>query len=174
MISQLWACMFVGMASPTSETSTRAQVRAFVEDFASAMEGGGLHRMTGRVLGAVLVSESGGLTSRELGEFLGVSAAAVSQSVRQLEAVDFVRRRRAQGERTDRFDLADTPWFESSVSQALVFARLASILSEGSDALPEGSAARARLNDSAHFFRYMAAEIPRLIRSWREAEALSD
>lgn len=135
----------------------------FVEDMVSILEATGLNRMSSRVLVAILVSEDGSLTSRQLADNLGVSGAAISNAVRQLEMLRFVRRRRPAGQRMENFEVVDSLWEETTMEQSRVFGRLATTLDHGSAAVPAGSAAQARLSRSRDFFQQLADELPHLI-----------
>ena len=66
-------------------------VADFVEQTASALTAAGFPRMPARVLMALMVAETRGLTAQELGDRLGVSAAGISGAVRYLQNVGRMR-----------------------------------------------------------------------------------
>src|SRR5674476_1196214 len=70
------------------------ELRQFIEDFALVLTDAGMQRMGARAFGALLSSESGTLTAREIAGVLDVSPAAVSGAVKYLEQAQLVRRMR--------------------------------------------------------------------------------
>ena len=78
-------------------------LRAAVEQTAAVLAAAGFPKMPARVLVTLLVADPGGLTAGELGEQLGVSAAAISGAVRYLELIGVVHRVSQPGSRRARW-----------------------------------------------------------------------
>lgn len=140
-----------------------------LDDFTATLESTGLAPMSARVLSAILLSDEGSLTSRDIIDRLGVSPAAVSHAVRQLEMLHFIRRRRPAGQRREHYDLVGSLWAETTMNQCRVFEHLARTLGQGADASPDGSAVKLRLERSSTFFQHLADGIPELIETMPEA-----
>ncbi|MEV6184183.1 MarR family transcriptional regulator, partial [Streptomyces sp. NPDC052015] len=87
-------------------------VSKFVESFAAQLVEAGMQRMPARVFAALLASDSGTLTSAELGEQLQVSPAAVSGAVRYLAQQHMVSREREPGSRRERYRVHSDQWYE--------------------------------------------------------------
>src|ERR1700712_2445479 len=88
-----------------------------VERAASILAAAGFPKMPARVLMALTVTETGGLTAVELSEQLGVSAAAISGAVRYLQTVGIARRVSQSGSRRDRYELPEDAWYAALPTQ---------------------------------------------------------
>ncbi|MFF4340068.1 GbsR/MarR family transcriptional regulator [Kitasatospora sp. NPDC001540] len=144
-----------------------AVVGEFVERFAAVLVDAGFPRMPARVFTALLTSDSGRLTSAELGELLQVSPAAVSGAVRYLVPVGLVGREREPGSRRDRYRVHDHVWYELTASRDRTLARWETGLAEGIEALGPDTPAGRRLAESLEFFAFLRAELPLLMERWR-------
>ena len=142
-------------------------VARFVERFALVLTTAGMQRMAARAFAALLVSESGTMTARELAEELRVSPAAVSGAVRYLEGTRLVRRAREPGERVDHYVLGDDAWYEAIATRADVFDALRAALDDGMTAVGSSSAAGERLAETREFFEYLALQMPLMVQRWR-------
>ncbi len=148
-----------------------AVVAEFVERFATILVDAGFPRMPARVLTALLTSDSGRLTSAELGELLRVSPAAVSGAVRYLAQVDLVGREREPGSRRDHYRLHDHVWYEATANRDRTLLRWEAGLADGVEALGEDTPAGRRLADSLEFFGFLRVELADMMRRWRERRA---
>jgi len=143
------------------------ELRQFIEDFALVLTDAGMQRMGARAFGALLSSESGTLTAREIAGVLDVSPAAVSGAVKYLEQAQLVRRMRRAGERVDRYTLGDDTWYTAVATRTQIFESLNRALSVGIEALPDSSLAAERLAETRDFFDYIKTEMPLLVERWR-------
>ncbi|MCZ9341421.1 MarR family transcriptional regulator, partial [Streptomyces sp. TRM76130] len=89
--------------APGGEGRDPEAVSRFVEGFAAQLVEAGVQRMPARIFAALLASDTGALTSAELGERLKVSPAAVSGGVRYLSQQHLVSREREPGSRRERY-----------------------------------------------------------------------
>lgn len=138
----------------------------FVERLALVLANAGMQRTSARAFAALLASEHGRLTAKEIGDTLQVSPAAVSGAVRYLEHARLVRRRREPGQRADHFELGDGFWYEAMASNPTLYDDLGAAMADGIAALGP-SAARDRLEETRDFFDYVRSEMPALIDRWR-------
>ncbi|MGW4816522.1 GbsR/MarR family transcriptional regulator [Kitasatospora cineracea] len=148
-----------------------AVVAEFVERFATILVDAGFPRMPARVLTALLTSDSGRLTSAELGELLRVSPAAVSGAVRYLAQVDLVSREREPGSRRDRYRVHDHVWYEATANRDRTLLRWEAGLADGVEALGADTPAGRRLADSLEFFGFLRVELAGMMQRWRERRA---
>jgi predicted transcriptional regulator len=148
-----------------------AVVAEFVERFATILVDAGFPRMPARVLTALLTSDSGRLTSAELGELLQVSPAAVSGAVRYLAQVDLVSREREPGSRRDRYRVHDHVWYEATANRDRTLLRWEDGLADGVEALGADTPAGRRLADSLEFFGFLRVELAGMMQRWRERRA---
>ena len=137
------------------------EVSRFVERFASVLVDAGMPRMPSRVFAQLLATDSGRLTAVELAERLQVSPAAISGAVRYLTQVSLVSREREPGSRKDVYLLHDDQWYEAIVRREPLLTRWERAVVDGIDAVGADTPAGARLRDTADFFQFLAAEMPR-------------
>ncbi|WP_328312020.1 MarR family transcriptional regulator [Streptomyces sp. NBC_00442] len=143
-------------------------VGRFVERFASELAEAGMQRMAARVFAALLVSESGAMTSAELASALRISPAAVSGAVRYLAQVDMVGREREPGSRRDRYVLHNELWYETFTNRDRVLTRWEQVMADGvASAGGPGTAAGARMAETAEFFAFLHGELSQLMARWR-------
>lgn len=142
-------------------------VSQFVESFAAQLVEAGMQRMPARVFAALLASDSGTLTSAELGEQLQVSPAAVSGAVRYLAQQHMVSREREPGSRRERYRVHSDQWYELLTNREAVLKRWEHALREGVDSLGAGSPAGRRLSETLAFFEFLDGEIASMMDRWR-------
>ncbi|MEU8567041.1 MarR family transcriptional regulator [Streptomyces pathocidini] len=161
----------------TAETVADARERdedavsRFVERFASELTEAGMQRMASRVFAALLVSDTGSLTSAELAERLRISPAAVSGAIRYLSQVDMVVREREPGTRRDRYRLFDSVWYESFTRRDQVLIRFRNTLVEGVEALGPGTPAGSRVAETVEFFEFLHEEMQGMLDRWEVYKA---
>lgn len=141
----------------------------FVEGFALRLNESGMQRMAARVFATLLAAPGGGLTAREIGEQLEVSAAAVSGATSYLTRAKLIERTRRPGERVDRFDVHGTTWAEAMTVETETLRGLATWLDKGLAAVDGDSDATDRLEGTRDFFLFMAEEMPRLVQRWQDS-----
>ncbi|MER5951159.1 MarR family transcriptional regulator [Streptomyces sp. NPDC001904] len=151
----------------TAEAAAQARAR-FVERFAAQLAEAGMARMPARIFAALLASDSGALTSAELGERLRVSPAAVSGAVRYLTQQHMVTREREPGTRRDLFRVHNNQWYEALTSRDTVLKRWEDALREGVDAIGADSPAGRRLAETLAFFEFVQTELTGMMERWRE------
>lgn len=142
-------------------------VGRFIERFAANMVEAGIPRMPARVFAALLVTDSGRLTSFELAELLQVSPAAVSGAVRYLTQTSLISRERAPGSRRDYYVVHDDAWYEASVNRAQLLAQWVNRAKEGVEVLGVNTPAGRRMEETRAFFEFILEENPALLERWR-------
>ncbi|MEV7033760.1 MarR family transcriptional regulator [Streptomyces sp. NPDC093272] len=153
----------------TTDAAGRDQgaVSDFVESFAAQLVEAGMQRMPARIFAALLSSDSGTLTSAELGEQLRVSPAAVSGGVRYLAQQHMVAREREPGSRRERYRVHSDQWYEALTSREAVIKRWEGALREGVNSLGADSPAGRRMAETLAFFEFVDTEIGRMMERWR-------
>jgi predicted transcriptional regulator len=142
----------------------------FVERFALLLTEAGMPRMPARVFAAILADDDGRLTAAEIGERLGVSAAAVSGAVRYLVQVGMVVRGREPGARRDDYRLHDQLWYEVYAYRGEMLRRWEQAMAEGAALLGSSPAGR-RIEETREFFAFLREELPAMMERWRELQA---
>ncbi|WP_328537580.1 GbsR/MarR family transcriptional regulator [Streptomyces sp. NBC_00344] len=154
-------------AQPRETAGRDEAVDRFVERFAAQLAEAGMQRMPARIFAALLASDSGAMTSAELGEQLTVSPAAISGAVRYLAQVSMVTREREPGSRRDRFRLHSDQWYETLTSRDMVLKRWESSLRDGVADLGAHTPAGRRMEETLAFFEFLEGELAELMERWR-------
>lgn len=142
-------------------------LRAAAEQSAAVLAAAGFPRMPARVLMAVFGAEEGGLTAAELATRLGVSAAAISGAVRYLQTIGIVHRISRPDSRRDRYEPPPDAWYTTVMSRGSIYVTLATLAEEAVTAIDDpGSAASARFEEMARFYRFIDARMPVLMDEW--------
>ncbi|MEU0223121.1 MarR family transcriptional regulator [Streptomyces sp. NPDC006284] len=155
-------------AAPAAERERDPEaVSKFVESFAAQLVEAGMQRMPARVFAALLASDSGSLTSAELGERLQVSPAAVSGAVRYLAQQHMVSREREPGSRRERYRVHSNQWYEALTNREAIVKRWGSALREGVASLGAGTPAGRRMAETLAFFEFVDGEVAAMMERWR-------
>ncbi|UJP10052.1 MarR family transcriptional regulator [Microbacterium sp. KUDC0406] len=141
------------------------------EGAAAVITAVGFPRMPARVMMALIAAPSGGYTAGELGDRLGVSAAAVSGAVRYLQTLHIIRRVSRPDQRLARYEIISDAWYGMMASNSPVYERLAGYIDEIGAAHSADHAATVRAGEMAEFFRFMARRMPQLIDEWETQRA---
>ncbi|MGW0711013.1 GbsR/MarR family transcriptional regulator [Streptomyces sp. NPDC002643] len=142
-------------------------VSRFVEHFAAQLVEAGVPRMPARVFAALLASDTGALTSVELGEQLRISPAAVSGAVRYLAQVHLVSREREPGSRRERYRVHSDQWYEALTNREAILKRWQDGLREGVASLGADTPAGRRLAETLAFFEFVEGEVAAMMDRWR-------
>ena len=143
----------------------------FAERFAAVLTEAGVPRMPARIFATLLASDSGSLTAAELADLLKASPAAVSGGVRYLTGVGMVHREAEPGSRRHHYRVPDNVWDEVIRLRDRLLVRWTAVLREGIDLLGAQTPAGSRLAESARYFEFVNAELPRVLARWTELEA---
>ncbi|MGV9563161.1 GbsR/MarR family transcriptional regulator [Streptomyces sp. NPDC003480] len=155
------------MTEPKAVERDPESVSRFVEHFAAQLVEAGVPRMPARVFGALLASDTGTLTSAELGERLRISPAAVSGAVRYLSQVRLVSREREPGSRRERYRVHSNQWYEALTSREALIKRWEEALREGVTSLGADTPAGMRLAETLAFFEFVEGEVEAMMERWR-------
>ncbi|MFJ5557857.1 GbsR/MarR family transcriptional regulator [Streptomyces sp. NPDC093250] len=155
------------MTEPSGAARDPQVVSRFVEHFAAQLVEAGMARMPARVFGALLASDTGVLTSAELGERLRISPAAVSGAVRYLAQQHMVSREREPGSRRERYRVHGDQWYEALTNREAVIRRWEDALREGVTSLGEDTPAGRRLAETLAFFEFVEKEVEAMMGRWR-------
>src|SRR5215469_11441576 len=141
-------------------------VPEFIEKFAAVLIAAGFPPMPARVFVALLVTDSGRLSSAELTELLQISPAAVSGAVRYLTGIGLVHKERVPGSRREYYRMPADIWHQVMTMQSQVLVRWTAFLKEGMDLVGRDTIAGERMADHAAYFEFLTAEMPALFTRW--------
>lgn len=136
------------------------------EQAAAMMTAAGMPRMPARVMMALVAAPDGGYTAAQLGERLGVSAAAVSGAVRYLQQLHFIQRRSRPGDRRDRYEFVHDTIARSIVGNMPVYARLSEYIDDIAAEHDEDQGAHDRAVELAEFFRFLSVRMLQIVEDW--------
>lgn len=140
----------------------------FVEDAGLFYERLGLSRTSGRVMGWLLVAESGDADAPELAEALAVAKSSMSVALRQLEQAGLVERFRVRGERRDRYRLAEDVFARAFRAKMAEFEGFRALAEQGLNAVGDDPERRRRLELMRDMYAFMMDRFPRLLDEWDE------
>jgi len=134
------------------------------------MERFGLPRMTGRVLGALLMANPPEQTAEALANTLQASRGSISGATRTLERMGFIDRVSKPGERRDYFRNRPNAWAEMTKQQTLG-TRLFKEMAEKGLAIigSDDPDVRLGLIEMREFYDFWERELPKVFHDW-EAE----
>jgi DNA-binding transcriptional regulator GbsR (MarR family) len=144
-------------------------VPEFIEKFAAVLIAAGFPPMPARVFVALLVTDSGRLTSAELTALLRISPAAVSGAIRYLTGLGLVHKERVPGSRREYYRMPADIWHQVTMMRAQVLTRWTALLKEGIELVGPDSPAGQRMTGHAAYFEFLAAEMPGVFARWEEA-----
>jgi len=127
----------------------------------------GMPRMTGRVLGWLLICDPVEQTAAQLAEVLEASKGSISSATGMLVRLRLVDRLHIRGERADRFRVRPGAWDEQLREQGAEEAR--AVLALGLEAIAaEPAARRERLQELDAFYAWWQSRMPSLWEEWQQ------
>lgn len=161
-----------GRARPTTPVEDEGlpsdAARRFAEDVAGAFHAQGMPRMPARVLMALTISPTEGMTAAQLREQLGVSPAAISAAVSYAQSVHLVRVRSTPGTRQQVYYLARDDWYRAVISRTAFYSSMADLCHQQADVddASGNELARRRIDHMGRFFDFLVEKLPPLIAEW--------
>ncbi|OLV18003.1 hypothetical protein BOO71_0007066 [Deinococcus marmoris] len=147
--------------APTAESGQ------FMERAGLLFEMVGMPRAAGRVLGALLVAPSGGLTPAELAASLQASRASLSGAIKYLTLMGLAERAPNPGERADRFRVRPNAWATLTEQGNRKLQTLHDLAAEGLRALPQGADATP-LREMERFYGHWLRLFPAVLEEWHQ------
>jgi DNA-binding transcriptional regulator GbsR (MarR family) len=146
--------------------------RQFSDELGFFWEDAGGTRMAGRVLGALLLADPPGLSSSELAELLGASAASISTATRELIRPGLAERVRVPGKREDYFRTImgnNVPQFlRDRIESTRRYTRL---MQRGETlASSKDPDVRRQLEQIREFFEFLEAEQHAILERWEHRQ----
>jgi DNA-binding transcriptional regulator GbsR (MarR family) len=135
--------------------------RQYAEQTAVAMEGMGMPRSWGKLLGWLLICDPPQQSSAELAEALDMSAGSVSSGTRMLVNTGLLRRVAAPGRRGKVYEMTDDAFIRATRNNQ--FARFRELMEDGLALMDGEASARAqRLRRARDFYAFLEREMPAL------------
>jgi DNA-binding transcriptional regulator GbsR (MarR family) len=143
----------------------------FAEDMGLHFESAGLPRMTGRVLGWLLICDPPQQAAAELAAALSASSGSISTTARSLIQMGFVERVAVRNDRRAFYRLRPDAWSAALEEREAEMKRLRVLAEKGLAALdgtPEPR--RQRLSEMREMFAFVEAEFPVLVARYHERQ----
>jgi hypothetical protein len=140
--------------------------RQFAEEFAVGLEGMGLPRAYGKLLGWLMVCDPPRQSSAELAAALDLSKGSVSTGTRMLENAGMIHRVAAPGQRGKAFEVS--PDAIINAAQDSRYQVFLDLMERGLAVVGDERAPRAdRLRRTRDFYAFIIGELPGLVERFR-------
>jgi DNA-binding transcriptional regulator GbsR (MarR family) len=140
----------------------------FIERLGLQVEGEGFPRISGRIVGFLLLQDRP-YSLDELADELKVSKASISTNARALERLGYVERHSVPGDRRDYYQIVDEPWVQLMATVRDQFRSRIDLFTETESALPvEFDAGRRRLAAWRDFFTHVVIRLDTQVEGWCE------
>ncbi|WP_338751354.1 GbsR/MarR family transcriptional regulator [Janibacter alittae] len=147
----------------------------FVEDMGISLEGMGLPRVAGRLLGWLLICDPPEQSAGHLAEALRASTGSISTNARLLDRHGLIERVGISGDRRAHYRIRDDAWISMMHEQLVLMRQWRGLAQEGLALLSDRPAAqRRRLTEMSTFLTYMDQEMTAATRRYREEKETND
>jgi DNA-binding transcriptional regulator GbsR (MarR family) len=152
--------------------NSRISSERFVEEIGLVFDSLHLPRMSGRVLGAILIGPEDGMTAADLAETLQASKGSISNMTQLLIHYKFIARTVRGGDRRDRFVVKSGAWARMILWRIELLQRLQELAADGLELLgPEGNPGP--LEEVRDMYAFLERELPRLFDRWDQERAMA-
>ena len=154
---------------PVDDPGTRVHsLHEYVERFGLFWEQVGLPRMTGRILGWLLICDPPHQTMHELTDALQASKSSISTGTRMLILMGIIERVSLPGHRRDHYRIVPDSWSRTLEEKAQQYTEFRLLAQKGLSLLEGASPARRqRLEEMHELFTFMEREYPLILEHWR-------
>jgi DNA-binding transcriptional regulator GbsR (MarR family) len=141
----------------------------YVEKVGVFFEQNGFPPMVGRVIGYLMTSNEKGRTFYEIHQFVNASKSSVSTALNKLVEKKLVRYLTISGDRKRYFFLDLKPWIGQTKERAEFFSSFAVLITQCVAIRDDKESAFTQdLVRLESFYKYMAAEMPKIIDRWEK------
>ena len=159
------------MAAKKSTVKQAAKLE-FVEQMGSLFEQFGGPRMSGRIVGWLMICEPELQTAAQLAEILKASKGSISTMTRQLVQMQSIERIKKPGERAAYFCFARRPMSEVMARRMAMFAQLEKLTADGLELLADATEERREPLQQLHdFHQFMRGEMTKVVQRWERSQA---
>src|SRR5664280_3354770 len=152
--------------------ASRISAERFVEEIGLVFDSMHLPRMAGRVLGAILLGPTDGMTAADLAETLQASKGSISNMTQLLIHYRFIERTVRGGDRRDRFVVKSGAWARMMLWRVELLQRLQELAADGLELLgPDGNPEP--LEEVRDMYAFLERELPKLFERFEETRDLA-
>lgn len=141
----------------------------YVEKWGISFEHLGATRMSGKILGWLLISDPPHQTAAQIADAIGASLASVSTATRTLTQAALIERIGIPGQRSAHFRISPGMWAKLMRYRIGRIAQMRELAEEGLSLLPEGETDLGlRLRELRSYCTFVEREFPGLLARWEE------
>ena len=141
----------------------------FIEEFGTIFESYSVPRMSGRILGWLLVSDPPHQSAGQLAEVLQASKGAISSATQMLTRSGLVKKVKFPGDRKTYYVIPSGIWAELNNNRNRSTARYRRLAEEGLELIKDDPPEiRERLEEMHHIHAYFERERPKMMQKWIE------
>lgn len=145
--------------------------RDYLERVGALWEEVGLTKIGGKILGYLLICEKPLVPFQELVDELGVSKASVSNNIKVLTGINFVKVVKPEGERKSYYKPNNINMVEIMQKRTLLFEHYADTMDEGLKILNDTTSdAFIFMKESRDFYRWMKERMPLLLDEYKTSK----
>jgi len=143
----------------------------YLERVGQMWEEVGLTVIGGKILGYLLICGKPLVSFQELVDELGVSKASVSNNIKALKGIQFVQVVKPEGKRKSYYKPNNIDMADLMQERTKLFERYAEVMDEGLSLVKENTSdAAIFMRENRDFYRWMKAQMPRLLDEYRASK----
>lgn len=140
----------------------------FIDAMGDIFERSGSTAMTGRVLAALMISDTNEMSAEDFATVLGASRGSISTSTRTLIAMGLLRKVHKSGDRKDWFRVLPNAWANVARRREAEVSHLREIFLDGLHAMEADSDdAKSSIQETLLFLEFWQEEMGTMIHRWR-------
>ncbi|MEW5814896.1 MAG: MarR family transcriptional regulator [Spirochaetota bacterium] len=145
------------------------QHKQFIEETGLLMETAGYPRMSGRILGLLLISEKPYLSIGEITEILKASKGSISTMIRLLMQISIIERVLIPGERRDHFKVRENLWSYFIKERMLLLSEFRKHAEKGIKLVKNSSLnVKKRVKHFSNIYKFFETQCSLLLEKWQE------
>ena len=145
------------------------QKKQFVEEVSLVIEELGQPRISGQIMGWLMICDPPKQSFSDLVEHLGVSKASISNMTRMLLQAGLIEKVRIPGEREIHFQIKDGAWISMMENHLKSINSLRKISKEGLELLEgDPDTDKNRLKEMNKFYQFAEKNMPKLVEQYKK------
>ncbi len=156
---------------PTKHTTIDADLLAFVDKIGLFYEGVGIPRISGRIVGLLLILEEP-ISPEEISKILGVSRSSISTNLAVLRYHKFAEEVRYPGKRKEYYKFSDNALENMMKMKLTHYDPFRNILQEGVEELRSKSISEDKINEMIKYLELEENHFVLLLEEWKSYQKI--
>ncbi len=156
---------------PTKHTTLDADLLAFVDKIGLFYEGVGIPRISGRIVGLLLILEEP-ISPEEISKILGVSRSSISTNLAVLRYHKFAEEVRYPGKRKEYYKFSDNALENMMKMKLTHYDPFRNILQEGVEELRSKSISEDKINEMIKYLELEENHFVLLLEEWKSYQKI--